>query len=167
MFGHDDLVGSERNERPARHCIMRHEHADLGFVFMDRPRDLQCGEYDAAWSVQDDVEWNFIVRHLDRAQDLLGVADINVAHNREAKQPHRFLPMNEEDHTRVPLTLQLSDLPRAHHLEHALAQPRLKRCEYKKQPEDIAYGHESLLWHAAGHRRPHGSNPRTIRDHVG
>ena len=41
---------------------MRHEHADLGFVFMDRPRDLQCGEYDAAWSVQDDVEWNFIVR---------------------------------------------------------------------------------------------------------
>ena len=72
--------------------------------------------------MQNEVERHIVVRHLDGAQHLLGVVDVDVAHEREAEQPHGLLPVHQQDHPRVPLPLELRDLARAHRFEHPLPQ---------------------------------------------
>jgi SOS-response transcriptional repressor LexA len=56
VLAHHDLVGRERDQRPSRHRIMRDEHRDFRGVLMDRPRDLQRGEHQAARRVEDQID---------------------------------------------------------------------------------------------------------------
>ena len=116
---HDDLVGRQRDQRAARHGVVRHEHRDLRLVLADRPGDLHGREHEPARRVQDDVERHVVVRHLDCAQNILGVVDVDVAHEREAQQPHGLLPVHQQDHARAPLGFELRDLARAHRIHHA------------------------------------------------
>jgi hypothetical protein len=106
---------------------MRHEHCNLRLVVADRTGDLDCGEHQAARRMQNDIQWHIGVRHVNGAENLFGVIDIDVAHEREPQEPHRFLPVHEQDDPRVTLSLQLRDFARAHRLQHALSQHRLQR----------------------------------------
>jgi hypothetical protein len=95
--------------------------------------------------VKNHVERYLVVRHLDGAQDFLGVTDVDVARERESQEPHGLLPVHEEYHPGISLLLQLRDLARPHGLEHALTQDRLQGREHEKEPEDISDGHVMLL----------------------
>lgn len=77
--------------------------------------------------MENDVQGDLAVRHLDGAQHLLGVVHVDVAHDGKSQEPHRLLTVYEQDHTGVPLALQLPYLPHPHRLEHALPQQRLQR----------------------------------------
>ena len=105
--------------------------------------------------MEDDVERHIVVGHLDGAQHLFGVVDVDVARNRKAEEPHRLLAVHEQDHAGVPLALQLRDLARAHRIQHALAQHRLQRREHEEKPKDISDRHGNLLWPEPNHRCPH------------
>ena len=102
---------------------------------MNRPRDLQRRKHQSAGGVEDDVERNVIVRHLDRSQQLFGIIDVDVTHERKSQKPHGFLPVHEQNHTGVSLLFQLANLACAHGLEHPLTQHRLDRGEHEEQPE--------------------------------
>src|SRR6266403_626128 len=73
---------------------------------------------EAAGCMKDDIERYVVVRHLDRAQKVFRVIDVDVTHEREAEKPHRFLPVHQQDHTGISLLFQLGDLARTHRLEH-------------------------------------------------
>ena len=85
MLAHDDLVGRERDQRAARHGVMGYEDRDLGLVIADRPRDLRRREHQSARRMEDDIEGDIVVRHLDGAQNVLGIVDVDVAHERKAQ----------------------------------------------------------------------------------
>ena len=50
---HDDLVGREREERAARHRVVRHEHGDLPAVALEGVRDLAGRQHEPAGRVDD------------------------------------------------------------------------------------------------------------------
>ena len=58
---------------------MRHENCDLALVSLDGASNLRGSEDQSAGGVQHDVERHFGVRQLDRAQDFLGVVNVDVA----------------------------------------------------------------------------------------
>jgi hypothetical protein len=145
VLAHDDFVGRERNKRASRHRVMRHEDGDLGFVVANGLRDLERRQNQPARGVKNHVERHLVVRHLDGAQDFLGVIDVDVARERESQEPHDLLPVHEEYHPGISLLLQLRDLARPHGLEHALTQDRLQGREHEEEPEDISDGHVMLL----------------------
>jgi hypothetical protein len=114
MVAHHDFIGGERDERAARHRVMRHEYRDLRAVRADGPGDLKGGEDEAAGRMQNDVERNIIVGHLNGAEHLFGVVVVDVESDRKAQQPHRLLPMHQQYHARVPQRLELGDLAHSH-----------------------------------------------------
>ena len=61
-------------------------------------RDLERRQNQPAGGVENHVERYLIVRHLDGAQDFLGVTDVDVARERESQEPHGLLPVHEEYH---------------------------------------------------------------------
>ena len=69
-------------------------------------RDLQRREYESAGGVKDDVERDVVVRHLDRAQHLLRVVDVDVARDGEAQKPHRLLPVHEQNDAGISSSFQ-------------------------------------------------------------
>jgi hypothetical protein len=107
-------------------------------VVANRLRDLQRRKHQPARRMEDEVKRHVVVRHLDGAENVFGIIDVDVAHYRKAEQPHRLLPVHEQDHARVSLTFELRDLARAHGLQHALSQHRLDRGEHEEQPKKIA-----------------------------
>jgi hypothetical protein len=80
--------------------------------------------------MQNDIQGHIGVRHV---KNFLGVLDIDVKHERESEDPHRFLPVHEQNDPRAALSLQQRDLARAHRLQHALSQHRLQRREHKRK----------------------------------
>jgi len=91
MLAHDDFVGCKRDQRAARHGHSGAQDRDLSLVFTNRLRDLQRCEYKAARRVQDEIERYVLVRHLDGAQNILGIVYVDVTCDRKAQQPHGFL----------------------------------------------------------------------------
>ena len=153
MFAHHDLVGGQRNQSTARHGVVGHVDGAFGGVLLDRTGDLQGRQHEPARGMEHDVERHVAVGHLDRPQHRLGIVDVDVAHHRKAQKPHRLLAVDEEDHPRVPLLLDLGDLAGAHRLQHALLDDRLQRRDDEEDPEQIHDGHGRLL------QRPSGVKP--------
>jgi hypothetical protein len=91
--------------------------------------------------VQNDVQGNVRISQLDRAQHFLGVVHVDIAHHGEAQHPHRLLPVHKQNHARVALLLQGSDLAHPHALQHALPQHGLQSRQHEKDPEQIGRGH--------------------------
>jgi hypothetical protein len=60
-------------------------------------RDLLGGEDEAAGRVEDHLDRPVRRGVADRAEDALGVVDVDVADDREAEQRHRLLPVDERD----------------------------------------------------------------------
>jgi hypothetical protein len=83
--------------------------------------------------------------HLDRAQHLFRVIHIDITHDRKSQELHRLLTVDEQDDPRVPLSLELRDLPHAHGVQHALPDDRLQRRQHEKDPKDVEHRHEILL----------------------
>jgi hypothetical protein len=44
VWGHDDFISRERNQRSARHGVVRHQHGHFALVAPDRARNLQGRE---------------------------------------------------------------------------------------------------------------------------
>ena len=62
---------------------MRHKHCNLRLVVADCAGDLDCGEHQAARRMQNDIQWHIRARHVNGAENLLGVMDIDVTHEWE------------------------------------------------------------------------------------
>ncbi len=139
MPAHYDLVGGQRDQRSARHRVMWYEHGDLPFVAADSTGDLQRREDETSRCVQNEVQGDVVVGHMDRAEDLFRVVYVDIAHDRKSEEPHRLLTMHEQDDAGVTLPLQLGDLPHPHGIQHALPQDRLKRRQHKEDPENIEH----------------------------
>ena len=97
MRRHHDLVGGQRDQSAARHRIMRYEDADLRLVAADCAGDLQRREDEASGCVKDDVQRDVGAGHVDRAQHLFGVVDVDIAHDRKPEEFHRLLTVHEQD----------------------------------------------------------------------
>src|SRR5438128_949165 len=61
MFTHDDLVGGERDQRAARHGIVRHKDGDPALVLGDRTRNLLTAPSDA----REIKHWALVIVSLD------------------------------------------------------------------------------------------------------
>jgi predicted phosphoribosyltransferase len=83
-----------RQLQPARIVV---EYGHLGPVVADSAGDLRSREDEPSWGVQNEVQGHILIGYLDRAQDLLGVIDVNVADEGKAQQPHRLLTVHEQD----------------------------------------------------------------------
>ena len=127
---------------------MRHEDRDLGFVVANGLRDLERRQDQAARRVENHVERHIVVRHLDGAQNILRVVDVDIAGQGKTEESHRLLPVDEQNDPRISLPLQLRDLPRAHGVEHLLTQDGLQRGKDEEKPEKIRDMHDLLLSHA-------------------
>jgi hypothetical protein len=64
--------------------MARHEDRDFRLVLTDRLRDLQRSKHETARGVQHEVDWHVDVRHLDGAQNVFGIVNVDVACNRKA-----------------------------------------------------------------------------------
>jgi hypothetical protein len=125
---------------------MRYKDGDLRLVSADGVGNLQRREDEASRRVQDQVQWDFGIGHVDRPQHLFGVVDVDVAHDRKPEELHRLLTVHEQDDAGVSHPLQLRDFSHSHGVEQALPDDRLKRRQHKKDPEDVEHGHEILLF---------------------
>ncbi len=126
---------------------MRYKYRDLTLVLTDRFCDLQCRKDKTTRRVEHEVERHVVVRHLDGAQNLFGIVDVDIACDGKPEEPHRLLPMHQQDHSRFSLAFEFRDLAHPHGLEHLLLQHRLDRREYEEKPDKITERHEVLLWH--------------------
>ena len=97
-----DLVGGERDQRPAAHRVVRHHRSDAPLVVAQRTCNLAGGEHEPARRMEHDLDRLPGRRTTDRAQDTLRVVDVDVPHQRDAEQRDRLLPMYQGDHRRVP-----------------------------------------------------------------
>src|SRR5581483_5255572 len=95
---------------------------------------------------------------LARPQHVLGVVDVDVAHEREAEEAHRLLAMHEEDHPRAALLLDAREQPAARALEQPLTDHGLERRDDEKQPQEIAGSHRLASCYGPAARR---GSPRT------
>ena len=111
-------------------------------------RDLKRRQHEAARRVQNHVERHVVVRHLDGAQNVLRVVDVDVAGQRKTKEPHRLLSVHQQNDPGIPASLQLRDLSRAHEVDHLLTQDGLQRGKDEEKPEKIRDMHDLLLSHA-------------------
>jgi len=82
----ENLVGCERDHRPAAHRVMRNDGGDLSVVIRQCGRDLARGEHEPARRVQDDLDRAAGRCLADRAQHALGVVDVDVPHQRDAEE---------------------------------------------------------------------------------
>ena len=98
-------------------------------------------------SVKDQVDWDVRVGHVDGAEHLLRVVDVDVAEDGEAQQAHRLLTVDQQDDPRAALPLDLRDQPLARGVEVALLDDRLQRRDDEEQPEDVEHAHLSFGLH--------------------
>ena len=80
---------------------MRYERGDFALVLFDCLGDLQRSEHQPAGSMKDNIERHFPISHVNGADDLLRIVDIDVAKDREAQEIHGFLAMHQKDHPRA------------------------------------------------------------------
>jgi hypothetical protein len=83
---------------------------------------------------------NYVNRHIgirqaDRAQDVLGIVDIDVTDDGKAEQAHRLLAMDHSYYTGVSFSLEAQDSALASRFEHVLLHNRLECGYYEKKPE--------------------------------
>jgi hypothetical protein len=134
---HDDLVGGEGDQRAAAHRVVGHVHRHLALAGADRVRDLLGGECEAARRVQHDVDRDVLGREPERAQHLLAVLDVDVAHEREADEAERLLAVDEGDQPVLGAPLPAAQELEAVHLEAASLQHGQERREEKEDPDDV------------------------------
>ena len=106
---------------------MRDEDRDLAFAFADGGRDLRRRQDQPSRSVEHEVQRHLGIRHHAGADDVLGIVDVDVAHQRESEQAHRLLPVNEQDDARLALPLEARQQALARVLEKSLLDHRLQR----------------------------------------
>src|SRR5256885_9400000 len=124
---------------------MRYEDADLRLVPTDRSGNLQSREDEPSGRMEDDVQRDVVIGHVDRAQHLFGVVDVDITHDWKPEELHRLLTVHQQDDPRAPLSLELRDLPHPHRVQHALPDDRLQRRQHEKNPKDVEHAHEILL----------------------
>jgi hypothetical protein len=83
VLAHDDLVGSEADQRSAGHRVVRHDRRHLAFVLVNRARDLKRGQHQPAGRVEHNVDRHRGVGEVDGSQDGLGVVHVDVPHQGE------------------------------------------------------------------------------------
>src|ERR1700675_684275 len=110
---------------------MGYKDRDPGLVLTDSLRDLQRREYKATRRVEDEVERHIGIRHLDGAQNVFGIVNVDVTRYWKTEEPHGLLPVHQQDHPRFSLALKLRNLAHPHSLKHLLPQHRLDRREYE------------------------------------
>src|SRR5579875_3292975 len=141
VFGHDDLVGRQGDQRAAAHRVVRDEYRNPCWVAGQGVGDLLGGQDQTAGRMQDEVDRHRWIGQLDRPQDLLRVVNIDVAGDREAKQAHGLLAVDQADDPALPPGLEAAKRAQALPLEPPLADDRLDRTQDKKDPEEIENGH--------------------------
>jgi len=133
---HHDLVGGERDQRAAAHRVVRNHSGDLAGVVGECARDLGRGEDQAAGRVEHHLDGAVVRRLADRAQDALGVVDVDIARDREPEQRHCLLPVDERDDGRLPRPGQQPQTPPPCGREVVALQDRLQRREDEEEPEE-------------------------------
>ena len=123
---------------------MGDEDGDLSLVAAEGARDLQRRENEPSRGVENEVQRDIGIGHVDGPQHLLGVVDVDIAHDRKPEEFHRLLTVHEQNDAGVPVALQLRDLAHSHRIEQALADHRLKRRQHEKDPKDVEHAHEIL-----------------------
>ncbi len=98
VVAHGDLVGRQGDQRAARHRIVWDKHRDLPPVVANRPGNLQRREHQAAGRLEDQVEGHLGIGHVNRADHVFRILDVDIADDRETQQAHRLLAMHQEDH---------------------------------------------------------------------
>jgi hypothetical protein len=61
----------------------------LSSVTKDGITGAQVAQNKSPWRMKDNVDWNIIIGHLNGAENLFGVIDVDIAHEGEAKERHR------------------------------------------------------------------------------
>src|SRR2546430_6539295 len=85
------------------------------------------------------------IRHDAGADDVLGIVDVDVPHERKPEQAHGFLPVDEQDHARLALPLEARQQALARGLEKPLLDHRLQGRENEEEPEDLPEVHAGSL----------------------
>src|SRR5437868_856371 len=123
---------------------MGHKDRDLALVLTDGLGDLQRCKDKTTRGVEHEIDRHIVVRHLDGAQNLFGIVDVDITCDRKTEEPHGLLPVHQQDNPRFSLTLDLRNLAGSHRLKHLLLQHRLDRREYEENPEKITDRHGTL-----------------------
>lgn len=134
MIAHHDLVGGKRDKRTAGHRMMRNEDRDLAAMRLDRPGDLKRRKHEPAGRMEHDVQRRVPVRHPDRAQNVLAVLDVDVAHQRKAQKPHGFLPVHHQDHPAAAAFLEAVDHLHAPKVQELARQDGLQHRQDDEDP---------------------------------
>lgn len=116
-----------------RHGIVRHEDRHLPLPMADGMGDLERGQDQSARGMQYDVDRHLRIGQLAGAQDILGIVNVDIPHDRKAEHVHRLLPVDQEDNARAALMLDLRDEPPARAFKKALLQDRLERREDEEE----------------------------------
>jgi len=103
---HEDLVGRESDESPARHGVVGDEDGHLPGMGADGIGDLLGSEHEPARGVQEQVDRALVGGLADRTQDRLGVVDVDEAVEGNAEDAHRLLPVDHGDDARTARPLE-------------------------------------------------------------
>jgi hypothetical protein len=95
---HEDLVRGERDQRAARHGVVRNEDGDLPGVRAYGVRDLLGCEHEPAGRMEEQVDRALRRCLPDRPQNRLGVVDVDEAVEGDAEDPDGLLTMDHGDH---------------------------------------------------------------------
>ncbi len=133
---HEDLVRREGEKRPARHRVVRDDHRDFPGVVSERVGDLLRREDEPAGRVQEEIDRPLVRCHPDRAQDGLGVIDVDEPVERHAQEPDRLLPVEERDDPRAACLLERAEGPRPLHRERAALERRQEQEREEENGED-------------------------------
>src|SRR5678815_1760560 len=91
----------------------------------------------------------------DRSQNVLGVLDVDVPRDREAKEAHGLLAMDHRDETRMPRLLDRSDRGLTPRLKHPLLQERDEELRDEEEEEDrVQVEHARSMLRKSGRGEP-------------
>ena len=133
----DDLVGGERDQRAAAHCVMRDDCDDASVVIVQRPGDLTRREHESAGRVEDDLDLLSRRRRPDCPQHALGIVDVDVTHEREPEQRDRLLTVDERDHRRITPRCNPGKHPPSRQGQQLLLDEGLQRAEDEEEPDGV------------------------------
>ena len=120
---------------------MGDEHGHLRRVVAERIGDLLGREHEAAGSVEDEVDRGVVRRHPDRAEDRLGVLDVDEAEERDAEEADGLLTVDERDYACPPRALERRERPYPPQREEAPADRGKENEGDEDEREDVAEVH--------------------------
>ena len=110
-----DLVGSECNQRSARHGIDRNIDGYFCLMRFHGAGDLHRSQHEATGRVDHQVDRHIVGRFFDRRNDRLGILQIDVPGDGKSEKAALLLTMDHRDNTRRVRLFKCADRLRASH----------------------------------------------------